>query len=178
MHIGSEHTIGGKSFESEFHIVHKQIGGDRYAVVGIMLNADAKVDNVKFQRLLDGWDQVAQKVASDCGEDVLKKKARVVTEEFNVYDLIPSSANFYHYDGSLTTPPCSEVVWWNVADVPLSISRDQMDQIIKYTTKYVDPKTCELDPSASPFDGTTNRPTTQDNYGRKVIRICPVDAFN
>jgi carbonic anhydrase len=178
MHIGSEHTIGGKSFESEFHIVHKQIGGDRFAVVGIMLNADAKVDNAKFQRLLDGWDQVAQKVAIDCGDEVLKKKARVATEEFNVYDLIPSSANFYHYDGSLTTPPCSEVVWWNVADVPLSISRDQMDQLIKYTTKYVDPKTCELDPSASPFDGTTNRPTAQDNYGRRVIRICPVDAFN
>ena len=96
-------------YESEFHIVHKQKGGDRFAVVGIMLNGDAKTDNIKFQRLLDGWEQVAQKVSEDCGDEVLKKKARVVTEEFNIYDLIPPSANFYHYDGSLTTPPCSEV---------------------------------------------------------------------
>lgn len=109
MHIGSEHTIGGQRYESEFHIVHKQKGGDRFAVVGIMLNGDAKTPNIKFQRLLDGWEQVAQKVAADCGDEVLKKKPRTVTEEFNIYDLIPPSANFYHYDGSLTTPPCSEV---------------------------------------------------------------------
>ena len=109
MHIGSEHTIGGKRYDSEFHIVHKQIDGDRFAVVGIMLNGDAKTDNIKFQRLLDGWDQVAQKVATDCGDQVLAKRARVVTEPFNVYDLIPPSATFYAYDGSLTTPPCSEV---------------------------------------------------------------------
>ena len=102
-------TFSQCRYESEFHIVHKQKGGDRFAVVGIMLNGDAKTDNIKFQRLLDGWEQVAQKVATDCGDDVLKKRARTVTEEFNIYDLIPPSANFYHYDGSLTTPPCSEV---------------------------------------------------------------------
>ena len=177
MHIGSEHTIGGKSFDSEFHIVHKQIDGDRFAVVGIMLNGDAVVDNVKFQRLLDNWGMVAQKVAADCGDEVIPKKVRPSTEVFNVYDLIPPSANFYQYDGSLTTPPCSEVVWWNVADVPLSISRAQMDKLIQFTTKYVDPKTCELDPSASAFDGTTNRPVAQDIGNRKVMRICPVNFF-
>lgn len=177
MHIGSEHTIGGKTFDSEFHIVHKQTDGDRFAVVGIMLNGDAAVDNVKFQRLLDGWDKVAQKVAEDCGDEVSKRKFRTVTEEFNVYDLIPPAANFYQYDGSLTTPPCSEVVWWNVADVPLSISKGQMEKLKTYTTKYIDPKTCELDPSASAFDGSTNRPVAQDSGMRKVMRICPVNFF-
>jgi len=176
-HVGSEHTIGGKSYDSELHIVHKQVDGDRFAVVGIMLNGDAAVDNKQFQRLLDGWDRVATKVAKDCGDDVNEKKMRTITESFNVYDLIPAAANFYQYDGSLTTPPCSEVVWWNVADVPLSISKAQMDKLKTYTRKFVDPKTCELDPSASPFDGTTIRPVAQDSGTRKVMRICPVNFF-
>ena len=89
-----------------------------------------------------------------------------------------ASANFYHYDGSLTTPPCSEVVWWEVADIPLSISPRQLDSLVKYTTEYRNPQTCELDPSASAFDGTTNRPVAQDLGGRKVLRICPVNFFN
>ena len=48
--------------------------GKGFAVVGIMLNGDAAVDNVKFQRLLDGWDKVAAKVAEDCGEEPTKNK--------------------------------------------------------------------------------------------------------
>jgi hypothetical protein len=64
-------------------------------------------------------------------------------------------------------------VWWEVADVPLSVSPAQYERLVKMTTTYTDPKTCEIQTAASPFDGTTNRPVAQDLSGRQVQRICP-----
>jgi Eukaryotic-type carbonic anhydrase len=178
-HIGSEHVIGGQRYGAELHIVHKEQGGNRFAVVGIMLNGDGAVDNPTFGRLLDKWSAVEKKVAADCAGQQLPTKNRpfVSDSTFNVYDLVPLGSSFYHYDGSLTTPPCSEVVWWNVADTPLTISPTQYDRLVKMTTAYTDPKTCELTTAASPLDGTTNRPIAQDISGRKVKRICPVGGI-
>eukprot|EP00967_Tisochrysis_lutea_P076366 scaffold103313_cov16-Tisochrysis_lutea.AAC.1 len=43
-------------------------------------------------------------------------------------DLLPKSMKFAGYDGSMTTPPCSEVVKWHVFLTPRTISLDQMKQ--------------------------------------------------
>ena len=67
-----------------------------------------------------------------------------------------------------------KVVWWEVADTPLSVSPAQYDRLVKMTTKYTDPNTCEIQTAASPLDGTTNRPVAQDMSNRKVQRVCPV----
>lgn len=42
---------------------------------------------------------------------------------------------FYRYDGSLTEPPCSEMVSWFIADTPMTISIEQYEQLknILYT---------------------------------------------
>ena len=110
-HIGSEHILGGKRAGAELHIVHKEQGGNRFAVVGIMINGDGAVDNPTFGRLLDKWTAVEKKVAADCNGVTTPTKNRpfVSDSTFNVYDLVPLGSSFYHYDGSLTTPPCSEV---------------------------------------------------------------------
>jgi hypothetical protein len=117
---------------------------------------------------------VEQKVAATCdGEPLNKNRPFASDATFNVYNLIPPGSSFYHYDGSLTTPPCSEVVWWEVADTPLSISPAQYERLVRMTTTYTDPNTCELHTAASPLDGSTNRPIAQDLNGRQVQRICP-----
>ena len=42
--------------------------------------------------------------------------------------LIPT-IHFYRYDGSLTEPPCGEWVSWFVADKPMTISYQQLEQL-------------------------------------------------
>lgn len=178
-HIGSEHTIGGQRYGAELHIVHKEQKGDRFAVVGIMINGDGQVENPLFSKLLDKWSAVEQQVTASCDGVAAPKKSRPFVSDatFNIYDLIPKGSAFYHYDGSLTTPPCSEVVWWEVVDKPLSVSPGQYDRLVKMTTTYTDPNTCEVTTAASPLDGSTNRPTAQDLGGREVQKICPVEQI-
>jgi len=53
-----KHAITGKRFDSEFHVVHKQINGDRFAGVGIVLNGDGAVDN---QISAFAWERFASK---------------------------------------------------------------------------------------------------------------------
>ncbi len=41
--------------------------------------------------------------------------------------LLPSDSNeFYRYEGSLTTPPCTQNVMWTVLKKPLTVSRAQV----------------------------------------------------
>jgi hypothetical protein len=66
----------------------------------------------------------------------------------------------------------SEVVWWNLADTPVSITQAQYDSLASLITGYLDATTCELGTNAGPL-GITSRPTQPLN-GRIVERICPV----
>lgn len=91
----------------------------------------------------------------------------------DVYGLIPEGSAFYRYDGGLTTPPCTEIVHWSVADKPLAVPVAQFLDLVGLILNYVDSDTCELATIASPLDGTTSRPVQPLN-GRTVQRICPV----
>ncbi|CAM9221737.1 unnamed protein product, partial [Laminaria digitata] len=79
-------------------------------VVGILL--DAKVH---------GWN-----VGIEPCWDVLGSGQEATGEGINPYELLPSSMAYSHYMGSLTTPPCSEIVRWVVMSSPAVIGETQL----------------------------------------------------
>ena len=54
---------------------------------------------------------------------------------FDATELLPSELSGFRYEGSLTTPPCSEGVHWTVFAEPLYASSEQ---IMEFTALYAD----------------------------------------
>jgi carbonic anhydrase len=110
-HIPSEHTVKGQHHAMEMHLVHKSAAG-RLAVIGVFIDEGAH--NAAFDPLLANLPST--KGAETHINDVM----------VDVNQLLPSSLESYRYDGSLTTPPCSEGVKWIVMTTPIQMSAEQI----------------------------------------------------
>lgn len=109
-HTPSEHTVDGKSYPAEVHLVHAADDGT-LAVIGVFYEVgEPNAALAKF------WD-------------VLPTVGNADPVDFNASELLPSDRTTYTYDGSLTTPPCAEVVSWHVMKTPVSISQEQLDDL-------------------------------------------------
>ncbi len=110
-HAPSENWIDGKSFPMEGHLVHADKDGN-LAVVAVMFK-DGK-DNPAIAKL---WGQMPAKAG-----DKEALKAQLKADE-----LLPKNRAYYRFNGSLTTPPCSEGVMWLVMKTPVSAGKEQVE---------------------------------------------------
>ena len=112
-HSLSEHTIAGEHSDMEMHLVHQSDEGE-YAVVGVMMDEGTE-ENDEYAEM---WDYLpAEKGEVETIEDVT----------VNAVDLLPGVRSYYRYDGSFTTPPCTEGVNWFLMDTPVELSTTQID---------------------------------------------------
>ena len=114
-HRPSEHMIGGKNFPMEAHFVHRAESG-ALAVVGVLL-AEGK-PNAAFGKI----------VATMPGKEGPAVKADAA---INPNALLPAKLSYYRYEGSLTTPPCSEVVDWLLLTTPMQVSASDVASFAK-----------------------------------------------
>lgn len=110
-HNPSEHAINGELSDMELHLVHQSEAGD-LLVVGVMLEA-GEAENPVLARF---WDAMP----TEEGEEE-------VSTTVDIANILPSDGMYYTYEGSLTTPPCSEGVRWIVMKTPVEISQEQSD---------------------------------------------------
>lgn len=115
-HAQSEHTLDGKHFPLEGHFVFKAQDG-RLAVVGVMYAEGAA-------------NPVAQQVIDDLKPG--KREAAPAQREIDIEALLPKSHAYYHYLGSLTTPPLSENVEWYVLPAPVTMSKAQIQAFLSH----------------------------------------------
>jgi len=110
-HALSEHTIDGNPSPLEMHLVHQSDDGS-FAVVGVMINRGGG-ENAAFTPV--GNNMPAQETEATTISGVV----------VNVNDLLPAERTYYRYNGSFTTPPCTEGVKWFVLSTPIEISDSQ-----------------------------------------------------
>lgn len=112
-HVPSENLIHGKSFPMEAHLVHADKHGN-LAVVAVMVTEGAA-----NKALEKAWAQMPEK-----GE------MHDLTADISPLEILPANRDYYRFNGSLTTPPCSEGVRWLVMKQPISASKAQIEKFL------------------------------------------------
>nr|VFJ92185.1 MAG: carbonic anhydrase [Candidatus Kentron sp. H]VFJ93142.1 MAG: carbonic anhydrase [Candidatus Kentron sp. H]VFK00001.1 MAG: carbonic anhydrase [Candidatus Kentron sp. H] len=126
-HTPSEHHIDGKAAPMELHLVHKNAKGE-IAVIGVMMK-EGKENPV----LREIWENLP----NELGEHT-KRSGKT----FDINGFLPEDKAYFHYSGSLTTPPCSEPVRWFVMKNPIELSREHIadfDRIVGHDNRPVQP---------------------------------------
>ncbi len=113
-HVPSEHTVNGGHFPIEIHLVHQDEEG-HLAVVGMMIK-----EGTTNQKM----EPVIKYLPYENGEKIIEKQATI-----DMSVMLPKhTERFFHYRGSLTTPPCSESVEWFVLTDPIRMSDEQITE--------------------------------------------------
>lgn len=115
-HTPSEHVLDGKRYPLELHLVYRAKNG-RLAVIGVLFQEGAA--NSAFDAIM---------------RRVVRAGQAEPMSEFDISSLLPTDLSYFHYLGSLTTPPLSQNVEWHVLSQPVTLSSAQLDDFHRYYT--------------------------------------------
>ena len=108
-HTPSEHTIDGRNYPMEVHFVHKNADG-RLAVIGVLMMPGG--ENSLFSTIMEK----APKEEGSASVGMIEQRGMIAPID-----------GIYRYQGSLTTPPCSETVLWTVLSTPILVSQKDVE---------------------------------------------------
>ncbi|XP_032892523.1 receptor-type tyrosine-protein phosphatase gamma [Amblyraja radiata] len=134
---GSEHSLDGRKYPIEMQIYLSNLGNDdvelpfrRNGVAGAMavFLQVTHQDNLALAPIIRGL------------KGVVHHEKETFLDPFVLGRLLPATlGSYYRYSGSLTKPPCSEIVEWIVFGRPISISLEQLDAFYSiFTTEQQD----------------------------------------
>ncbi|XP_051771244.1 carbonic anhydrase 4-like [Ctenopharyngodon idella] len=118
---GSEHTVDGKRYPMELHIVNKLKHNDSTILAALGFFIEATNDTGKpesWKTLTSYLTKIANAGDKAC-----------ITQYISMDDLLPGvdRTKYYRYLGSLTTPNCREGVVWTIFKDPVKVSQDLID---------------------------------------------------
>jgi carbonic anhydrase len=105
-HHPSEHLVEGERFAMEAHFVHQNVESNDFGVLGVLLVPG--VVNATFAQLATAFPAQAD--------------MEVIVATVDVNGLLPATLSYWYYEGSLTTPPCTENVDWMLAMQSLEVA--------------------------------------------------------
>jgi len=111
-HTPSENHIDGQSFPMEVHFVHANEKGE-LLVLGMMFKQGRA-----NEALMSTWQQLP----------IMINQTQTLDVPINLENLLPKNLSYYRFNGSLTTPPCTEGVRWIVLKEAVTASVEQIEK--------------------------------------------------
>jgi len=121
LHTPSEHTVDHKEFDLEIHFVHKARTEDKFFVIGVLCTAS---DNPpKGEQIF--FSHVSQ-----------SEPSQTAAASFHTQNLFGDLelSKYYLYQGSFTTPPCTEGVQWLIIADECKVPPSFLETLAKYPT--------------------------------------------
>jgi carbonic anhydrase len=115
LHSPSEHRIEGELFAMEAHFVHQNDRGE-LAVVAILFRMGDR------SRAMATIGAAAPEKAGT---------SKPLDTPIANLEIVPENTAHYRYNGSLTTPPCTEGVLWLVVKAVGSVSKEQVANFVR-----------------------------------------------
>jgi len=116
-HRPSEEVMHGKHYAMVAHLVHKNDKGE-LAVVAVLIHGGAA--NTFLEPIFDNFPAEGT-------------ESKVAGTNSDLMQLLPAKHGYYTFEGSLTTPPCSEHVRWFVLKEAVDASKEQIG---KFAARY------------------------------------------
>ncbi|KAJ3335111.1 hypothetical protein HDU93_006451 [Gonapodya sp. JEL0774] len=116
IHSPSEHHVMSNQFDAEVHFVHMNAETMALHVVGLFLSRSTTA--VAGKSMVSWLDELLATAPANAGDMVKVANFPIG----GVPALLMMSGPYWQYEGSLTTPPCTEGVRWVVANTPLSVT--------------------------------------------------------
>lgn len=113
VHMPAEHTVKRNRHAGEIHLVHQSEETGELAVMAVFIRKGKKTG--ALGPLVKG----------------VEKGQKRTKRTYNVRNLFPKNwrSSYYIYDGSLTTPPCTENVRWVILRNPIRASKKQVKKL-------------------------------------------------
>ncbi|KAK9762091.1 hypothetical protein K7432_012502 [Basidiobolus ranarum] len=130
IHTPSEHHINGRYYDAEVHLVMSDKDNEKYQVLGVLMGLSDEPS--KFLQDISS----EHNIPDDAGQSILLHRINLRALITEVDDF----REYYSYEGSLTTPPCTEGVRWIVAKNPAKMTWRQLDDMRQgthYNARYV-----------------------------------------
>ena len=125
MHAHSEHSIDNAFADMEIHFVFQNEDEfadslHKYAVLGLFVNSDDNNSNNELEKVF----------TYNLPEKYTTNESNII---INLENLLPSNTMVYSYNGSFTTPPCTEYINWNIYATSIGLKSSDLE---KFKKKY------------------------------------------